>query len=96
MQLGIFANDVAVFLFQYKSITEKWFLLFYKRPGQKHNLIIHGSFFLYISVNQGNLAEGNRKIAIYLSLPYLIHYKIAHVYLPEMSMRMYDIPKPST
>ena len=25
--------------FQYKCITEKWFLPFYKRPGQKHNFI---------------------------------------------------------
>ena len=39
-------------------------------------------------MNQGNLAESFLKIAVYLIFPYLIPYKIMHVYLPEMSMRM--------
>ena len=37
---------------------------------------IQGNFFLHISVNQGNQAETFLKIAIYLSFPYLIPYKI--------------------
>ena len=45
------------------------------------------NFFLYISVNQGNLAKSFLKIAVYLTFPYLIPYKIPHVYLPEMSVR---------
>ena len=38
--------------------------------------------------NQGNLAESFLKIAVYLTFPYLIPYKILHLYLPEMSVRM--------
>ena len=57
---------------------------------------IQGNFFLYISVNKGNLAECFLKIGVYLTFPYLIPYKISHVYLPEMHERAYDVPKPST
>ena len=42
------------------------------------------SFFM----SQGNLAESYLKIAVYLTSPCLIPYKISHVYLPEMSVRM--------
>ena len=49
--------QVHLFEFQYKCITEKCILPFYKRPGQKHNFIFYT-------------------------------YKILHLYLPEMSVRM--------
>ena len=53
--------QVHLFQFQYECITEKWFLPFYKRPEQKHNFICclkyTGQLLLYISVNQGNVAE---------------------------------------
>ena len=81
--------QVHVFEFQYKCITEKGFLLLYKRPEQNTTSFvswnIRGNFFLYTSVNQGNLAE-SFKIAVYLTFSYLIPYKILHVYLPEMSV----------
>ena len=49
---------------------------------------IQDNFFLYISVNQGNLAKSFLKIAVYLTFPDLIPYKISNVYLSEMSVRM--------
>ena len=51
---------------------------------------IQGNFFLYIyiSVNQGNLAESFVKIVVHLIFPYLIPYKISRVYLQKMSVRM--------
>ena len=48
--------QVHLFEFQYKCITEKWFLPLYKLPVQEHNFIcclkLQSNFFLYISVNQ--------------------------------------------
>ena len=49
---------------------------------------VQGNFLLSVSANQGNLAESFLKIAVYLTFPYLIPYKILHLYLPEMSVRM--------
>ena len=69
----------------------KWFRPFYKRQELKHNFICclkctGQLLFIYISVNQGNLAESFLKIVVYLTFLYLIPYKISHVYLPEMSV----------
>ena len=86
--------QVHSFEFQYKCITEKCILPFYKRPGQKHNftccLKYAGQlpFINTVSANQGNLVESFLKIAVYLTFPYLIPYKILHLYSPEMSVRM--------
>ena len=87
--------QVRLFEFRYKCITKKWFLPFYKRPGQKHNFICCFKntgqlllIFLYISEHQGNLAESFFKIAVYLTFLYLIPFKISHMYLSEMSVRM--------
>ena len=49
---------------------------------------IQSNFFLEISANQGNFAESFFRIAVHLTFSYLIPYKILHLYLPEMSVRM--------
>ena len=80
--------QVHLFKFQYKCIRG----YFISYQDKKHNLICclkyTGNFFLYISMNQSNLAESFLKIAVYLTFPYPTPYKILLVYLPEMSVRM--------
>ena len=101
---GYFVYDIAVsratshphahfwpvhyFEFQYKCITEKWFCRFIS--DQDKNITsfvarnIQGNFIL----NQGNLGKNSLKIAVYLTFPYPIPYKISLVFLPETTVRM--------
>ena len=82
--------QVHSFEFQYKCITEKCILPFYKRPGQKHNFICCLKYAGQVPFI--NICEPRQssflKIAVYLTFPYLIPYKILHLYLSEMSVRM--------
>ena len=80
--------QVHSFEFQYKCITGKCILPFYKRPGQKQLSFVAWNVQGNFRRNQGNLVESFLKIAFYLTFPYQIPYKILHLYLPEMSVRM--------
>ena len=59
--------QVHLFEFHYKCITEKWFLAFYKQPGQKHTFIIllleiyywATSFSTFAQTKAINLSESN-------------------------------------
>ena len=84
--------QIHLFEFQYKCITEKCILPFYKRPGQKHNFMCClkcAGQLPFINICEPRQSCGKFfKIAVYLTFPYLIPYKILHLYLPEMSVRM--------
>ena len=52
------------------------------------------NMFLFMYLTRGNLPKSFLKIAIYFIFPYLIPYKISHVYLPEISVRMTYLSDP--
>ena len=87
-----FLVSTLLFEFQDKCITEKWFLPFYKRPGQKHNFTCCMKYtgqLLFIYFCEPRQCSGiSSKIAFYLAFPYLISYKISNMYFPGMSVRM--------